>query len=88
MIAVILFFARLMGKTQSAIGRGQTHLLSLAQARGWDPGDETRRMQLELRQAGLALRAVHRRMRADRKRALRRLPRSQRKALMKGGSRK
>ena len=74
-----LFLARLFGKVQGCIGRGQTHLLTLAQDRGWDPGEETKRMQLEMRQANIAARAIQRRMKRERKRALRKLPREKRK---------
>lgn len=72
MITILILLARFIGLLQSALGRGQTHLLTAAQNLGWQPESDLARHVLERRQAGLVARAVTIRLRKGQKRAARR----------------
>jgi hypothetical protein len=56
MIKLLVLTARCMGLVQSALGRGQTHILTAAQNLGWSPESEIGVLTLERRQAGLMTR--------------------------------
>lgn len=53
-----LLLARFLGLLQRTLGRGQTHLLSMAWSWGWRPGTPEKLAQLRKRLVGLEVRAA------------------------------
>lgn len=70
-IKFLILLARFLGMLQRTLGRGQTHLLTAAQALGWQPGTAALVLALEKRQASLAVRHHFKRMRKLRRKATR-----------------